>query len=199
MQEGTSIIKPREKFGSILRTFPPDHFSVRRCPQLFRLRAYTLIELVIVIALLWIMSYFLAPRITNLFPIQRETAAFKILGDIRYVRSRSIAEQVVHGIQFSIQPANNYRAFRINPGTLIKDPSRPNIDMLIQLNAGEFGGVRISAVNFQGGPEVRFDSTGTPLDINGGTLTTTGTVTIQYQGATQLIQVAPITGRVTIQ
>ena len=160
---------------------------------------FTLVELVLVIALLGIMSYFLAPRITDLFPIQRETAAFKILGDIRYVRSRAISEQVVHGIQFSVHPANNYRAFRSIPATIIKDPARPNIDMLIQLNAGEFGGVRISAVNFQGGAEVRFDSTGTPLDISGRTLATTGTVTIQYQGATQLIQVAPITGRVTIQ
>lgn len=145
------------------------------------------------------MSYFLAPRITNLFPIQRETAAFKILGDIRYVRSRSIAEQVVHGIQFSIQPANNYRAFRINPGTLIKDPARPNIDMLVQMNTAEFAGVRITAANFDGGQEIRFDSTGTPQNVSGTTLTRTGTVIIQYQGATQLIQVAPITGRVTIQ
>lgn len=114
------------------------------------------------------------------------------------MRSRAISEQTIHGIQFFVQPANNYRAFRGNPGTLIKDPARPNIDMIIQMNAGEFGGVRITTVSFQSGSEIRFDSTGTPLGASGNPLSTTGTVTIQYQGATQNIQVAPVTGRVTI-
>ncbi len=151
----------------------------------------------VIIALLGVLFVVAFPLTSTYTPVRLDGAAAKLVSDIRYAQHLAVTEKVNHGVTFSANPTNQYSVYRGTTATLVKDPFRTTNDFVVSLNAGEYAGVLLTAVNIDGGTRVEFDSQGIPYNSASTALIATGTVTLNLQGSTRTVQVAPYSGRVT--
>ena len=161
-------------------------------------KGFTLIELVMIIAILGILAVALMPKTTAEPRVRLEAECKKIALDLRYAQEMALAQQVRFGISFDT--ANEaYFVYRVNIATKARDPqTRNNFDVSFsQLN--EFKGIDISSTNFSN--KVEFDSTGAPYDGNGVILSSQGVINLQTVGGaySRTVRIEPKTGKVSIQ
>lgn len=152
---------------------------------------FTLIELVMVMVLIGILALVAFPRFENINRTRAQAAAMKLRSDLRYIQMLSMQTQQQTRVVFNAA-ADNYQlqilnlagwAAVTNPGT--------RAAYSVQLNAGEFQGVDISAADFNGGSTVIFNRLGVPADAAGTALVANGVVTLN--GAFQ-VTVSPSEG-----
>ncbi len=161
-------------------------------------KAFTLVELVILIVILGFLVLISIPNIDSYLDAKIYSCAQKINSDIRYTQYLSIAEHKSYGVEFNTS-TNYYRVYEVDTGTLAIDPySRANMELDLDTTE-EYRGVNISSVNIDSSNEIRFSSLGEPLDSSSNELSASGTIVLNYSGKSKTITVYPVTGWIEVQ
>jgi len=160
---------------------------------------FTLIELVLVIALMAILAWIAYPKIAVLSEIRLDAAARRVAADLRYAQNRSIGTRMVHGLYF--EPAlGRYTVYAPTVATPITDPGDRGRTLRVTFaQKVEYRGVAITSATFGATRAVSFDYFGVPRDSGGSDLAATGRVILTYQGQSDTVEVAPGTGAVTVR
>jgi prepilin-type N-terminal cleavage/methylation domain-containing protein len=158
-------------------------------------RGFTLIEAVLVIAILAILTYVSVVSFTPALSYKKAAAAAKIRSDIQYAQSLAMMTRQSCGITFS---GNTYTVFE-NGNTY--DPAVDPVtrqDYTISMNSSDYAGVTISS-DFGGTSVVQFDREGTPTDGSGSALPLAESSRRVTVGGDVYVVVTQNTGRVSVQ
>ena len=159
---------------------------------------FTLIELVMLIVIIGIVALASMPKAVTSQAVRLEAACQKIASDLRYAQQMSLAQQVRFGISFdTVNEA--YFVYRVNVGTVAKDPQTRNNFNVSFVTLNEFKGIDIASTNFSN--KMEFDSTGAPYDGNGVILSSQGIITVQTTGGaySRTVRIEAKTGKVSVQ
>lgn len=130
-------------------------------------KSFTLIELVMVIAVLAILAVVVIPRPVDTQALRIDMAARKVQSDIRYAQSLAVSIQKRTGVNFRTSQDDYSVSIEDPPGnwTITLDPLTKQ-DFTVQLNNGDFAGVEIELVSFNGESALVFDQWGNPYGYN---------------------------------
>jgi prepilin-type N-terminal cleavage/methylation domain-containing protein len=160
---------------------------------------FTLVELILVLAILGILAWTAYPRFAAVYEIELGAAARRLAADLRYAQGRSISARTVHGVLFE-PAAGRYTVFAPDPAHPVPDPADRGRPLRVDFGpAGRPGGIALASARFGGTPGVTFDSFGVPRDAAGRELAAPGLVVLRSGDAADTIAVAPATGRVTVR
>lgn len=153
--------------------------------------AFTLVELVIVVALLGLVAAVALPEVSLILGANVEAAALQLRADLLLARERALATRRATSVRFD--PAGGgYTLYRDDPADLVADdPIRHGIAHQRSLESGEFRGVDLVSADFGGLPRVVFDPRGRPASA--------GTVVLAAGGTTRTLTVVADTGYVDLQ
>jgi prepilin-type N-terminal cleavage/methylation domain-containing protein len=178
-------------------------------------RAYTLIELLIVIGLLGISGSLLVPHLVGRDIMAAQSAVRLVIGDVTFAQSDALAHQELRRIHF-YEDGRGYCIVRITQAELnlpfsesdtthdyINDPlakagelGRYIIDIV---NDGRFDGVFIESVEIDGaGRDLTFDELGGTI-MAGGVPGSGGTIIVASPNSRYEIEIAPFTGKMTVR
>lgn len=162
--------------------------------RLRRSGAYTLIEVLLVVAILGITSAVIVPSMLTAGEMGVQAAARVIVADLLYAQNEAIAQQASHSVVFD-NANNSYQVLDQNGNALTAEwiSGQANNYVVDFDEDRRFQGVTITAVNFGATNGVTFDSLGSPTAGGG------GSVTIQFDRQSFRINVADFTGRVTVE
>ena len=155
-----------------------------------RIRGFTLVELLIVIAIISIAALTAIPMMSSAASMQIRSAANMIAADLEYTKSMAISR----GQNFSVVFDKAGDSYRIEnqDGDVIAHPVKKGFDYVIDFRKdGRLDKVDIAAVDFDSTGKVAFDCLGSP--DNG------GNITLQAGGMTVKITVEPVTGFISIE
>ena len=148
-----------------------------------RTSAFTLIELILVIAMLGILAVAVLTLSPSISPARLDAASREIQSDIEYAKQKEMMINVVHGVQFTA--SGSFTVYRSTVATPVADPLTQQ-SMIITL-ANKYPGITIQT-NYT----IEFNNFGVPTTGGG------GSVTITDGSSTKTISVAAGTGLVTI-
>ncbi|MGE3107916.1 MAG: Tfp pilus assembly protein FimT/FimU [Phycisphaerales bacterium] len=167
-------------------------------------RAFTLLELLAVVAILGIAAAMMIPSMSETGVLRVQAAVRTVVSDITFAQSDAVAFQERRALVFD-PDTSSYTLVSV-PGNEVDpdnntmyDPTRPGGRYVVNFTDESFGGARITAVNFDGGNTLIFDALGGPVaaadsDEPG----SGGTITIVGSGSTFIVTVEAFTGRVTV-
>lgn len=168
-------------------------------------RAYTLMELLVVVAILGIAAALVVPVVSAGDPLRVQTAVRSVASDIMFAQSDALAYQQRRGIVFDID-RNRYTIVRVTSNEIdvgtdaIFRADGVGQQYMVDLDKLSDNGARISAVDFDGGNTLFFDEIGGPVSS---ALTNEpsvgGYVDLVAPEASFRIMVEPYTGRVTVE
>ncbi|MGD9688791.1 MAG: Tfp pilus assembly protein FimT/FimU [Phycisphaerales bacterium] len=167
-------------------------------------RGFTLIEMIVVIALLGLAAALVIPQLGGVHSLRVQAALRTIVSDITFAQADAIAFQQRRAMVFD--PANNrYRIVAV-PGSIIDEnntlfsPSGPNGRYVVELNTEQFAGARITGTDFDTQNTLVFDDLGSPVSTPSGEAAGRGgTITLTGSEQSYTIVVEPFTGRVTVR
>jgi len=169
-------------------------------------RAYTLIEILMVITIMGIAGALIIPAMGSTGVLKVQGALRQIVSDITFAQSDAVALQEKRAIVFD--PANSKYTLVQVPGNTIDlvantmyDSSRPDGKWVVDFTREQrFGDARITAANFgNNSPNLIFDGLGGVLaDPSSNNPGTGGTVHVTGSGAAWTMTVEAFTGRVTV-
>ncbi len=166
--------------------------------QRISLKAFTLIEIVMVIVILGVLALLAAPRFADFYFIKLRSAAVKVVSDIRYTQQYALANHDDYKIIFNTTN-NTYDCQLVSDSSYIKDPfTQGNLSVNFNTDV-QYKGIKINSATFGSGSTLRFNWQGIPQDSTGAALTSAGTVNLTYQSRSITISVGPQTGLVTMQ
>lgn len=160
-----------------------------------RAHAYTLVEVLIVVAILGIAGAMVAPAFSQTGVLRTQAAVRTIVSDITTAQSDALALQTGRAIQFSITNGS-YKIAEVRGTTVDWD-----LDLLSeQIIRGEtYGNTQITGANFGSANTLYFDELGSPESgPMSGLPASTGQLTIAGSGQIFRISVESYTGRVTV-
>ncbi len=144
---------------------------------------FTLIELVVVMAISALLAIVVTPSCSGLAGIGPATAQRQVQRDLSYARERAGATGTRAWVVFDAG-AERYSVLAENPASpgrsgaaVITDPATGR-DFVQTLNRGALAGVALQSAVFDGGAEVGFDWDGEPLNTAEGPLGADGVVTL---------------------
>jgi prepilin-type N-terminal cleavage/methylation domain-containing protein len=149
--------------------------------------AFTLTEMLVVIAILAIVAAVVLPKMVGSSDIQARSAARVLMADLEYAQSVAITSQTPITVTFSTF-SNSYAVSNAS-GPLI----HPITKKSYVVDLGEVKGmesVAIASASFGGSSYMTFDALGAPDN--------SGTVTIAAGAHTYQVNVAPVVGRITV-
>ncbi len=160
---------------------------------------FTMIEMVVVMAILAIAAAIVVPMMSSAGTMQLRAAVNMVAADLEYAKSMSISR----GQRYSVVFDKNNETYRIvdDSGTTIQHPIKKGTFLyVIDFRAdSRLSQVDIVDANFDGTDRVSFDYMGSPS--NGGSPAgplNSGVVMLRAGGATRTINVEPVTGYVSI-
>ncbi len=169
-------------------------------------RAYTLLELMIVIVLLGVAAAVVAPNLRGSEPIRVQTAVRAIASDIMFAQSDALAYQQRRAVVFD-PAANTYWIAEVTGNTVdfnadaMYKVDGPNQRFLVSIDDLSGGAAQLISADFDGLEMVVFDELGGPVaglasetPASGGSLVIGGD-----DGARFRLRVEPYTGRVTVE
>jgi len=155
-------------------------------------RAYTLVEVLIVIGILGLAGAFIVPHMLAPGTLGVQSATRSIVADLIFAQNDAMARQAVR--QVVVDPATDSYRLTDAAGTMIdarwKGGHSENYRVSFQ-DDSRFAGVDITAVNFGGDGTIAFDDVGAP--------DTGGTIELRFREHRYRITVAEFTGRVTVE
>ncbi len=157
---------------------------------------YTLVEMLIVVAVLGIAGSLVVPAFSQTDTLKVQGAVRTLVADIAIAQSDAIAFQRGRGFVFTTGESNSgYTIAEVNGNTLDVD-----LDGLEtrRIGGNQFGGAYISSVNLPNGLLV-FDELGGPVEGPGSDVAAaTGWIEITGRGEVFRLTVEAYTGRVTV-
>ena len=173
-----------------------------------RQSGYTLVEMLLVIGLLVLIAALAAPTFTDNKESKLDVATADVAGAIRFAQSEAIRTGVPHGVNADFF-TKRIKIYRLPVATPIYDVYDPltkqlyDLDFSVGQSDVTIGSIYFkfenfffptSFLGFSGG-------TGLPKYNDSGTIRMleTAFVRLDYMGAQRTINVAPMTGRVTVQ
>ncbi len=162
-------------------------------------KAFSLIELVMVIVVLGILAVAIITASTSKGSIRLHAACQRVASDLRYVQQMAIAQQVRFGISFD-PPDESYIGYRINTSNRISDPHTRG-DLEIEFDEmSQYNDIRILSTNFSGN-DIEFDSLGAPYNGSGVALSSRGIITLETADGeySKTVTIEPDTGKVSIE
>ena len=176
-----------------------------------RSRGYTLIEILVVVAVLGIAGALVIPSMGDTDVLRVQAAVRTVVADISFAQSDAIAYQQRRGIVFDTEldgdlADNGYTVVAVT-GTEINtdtdalyDPQGPDEKYIISFNDPRFSSSTIVDANFMGGPALIFDELGGPVATPDGDFPASGFVVITGADGQQFtIHVEPYSGRVRVE
>lgn len=177
-------------------------------------RGYTLVELILVIAVLGLAGALVAPRLGDRGDFDTQALVRKLVADVTFAQMDALANQELRRLQFLQDPDTGeflgWCIVRLDATEVglpydaatarhVRDALSGSGEQRFLIEEdGRFAGARVSAPGFDGGrPFLTFDELG-------GTVTpnlqpgTGGEVTIAGRTSGYLLRVAPVTGKVTV-
>lgn len=171
-----------------------------------RLRAFTMIEVMICVVILAIASAIVVPMIGNRSDLKLAAATRTLIADLQYAQNLAIATRDPVYVRFE---ANKYTLFT-RAGTVSTTLTHP-IDrspFVVQLGStspvGTLRSIAMAKPNFGSGVYVvGFDSLGAPLLLDEATSTktspaTAAAVTLTCDSLSQVLYVEPYTGEISV-
>lgn len=171
-------------------------------------RSYTLIELLLVCAILGISGALLIPQIVGRDIMACQAAVRLIIGDITFAQSDALAHQEIRRVHFN-DDGSGYSISRVTQSQLSTpfDPDAADY-ILDPLSGGQyivniatddrFSGVSIEAVDIDsGGRDLTFDSLGGTI-TSSGTVGAGGTIVVSSANDSYTISISPFTGKITV-
>lgn len=165
-------------------------------PHATRRRAYTLVEVLIVVVLLGIASALVVPNVGSTDVLRIQSTVRAIVADINFAQSDALARQQGRAIIFD-QQNNNYAIVEVHSATL--NPSDDTIQAVNLRNGRKFHDSRIESVNFDGSNVLVFDELGGTVTAPASTTPSSGgSLIISGSNSRFRINVEAYTGRVSV-
>lgn len=173
---------------------------------------YTLIELLIVIAILGISSALLVPYMVNRDTMNVQSAVRRVIGDLSFAQSDALAHQQLRRVHFypdghgycitRIADADLSQPFNQATADYVRDPlAGPGSggDYIVDFSVDErFKGIAIESSSIDGnGHDLHFDSMGGTI-MSGGVPGTGGNVVLASGPERYRISISPFTGKLTV-
>ncbi len=158
---------------------------------------FTLVELLIVIAIIAIAALTAIPMMSSAASVQIRSAANMLTADLEYAKSMSISR----GQNFSVVFDKNTESYWIEDqdDNIISHPVKKGFDYVIDFqNDGRLDKVDIVDVDFDGTSEVIFDYLGSPYN-GSDTPLNSGVINLQAGGTTATVRVEAVTGFISIE
>lgn len=160
---------------------------------------FTMIELLIVVAILGIAAAIVVPMASSAGSMQLRAAANMVAADLEYAKSMSISR----GQRYAIVFDKNTETYRITDkdGVTISHPVRIRSPFVVDFrNDGRLSQVDIADVTFDGASAVSFDYLGSPGSGAGSSPPplNSGTITLQAGGVVKSVKVEAVTGYISI-
>lgn len=171
---------------------PPAGRHHLSCPQ----KAFTLIEVLMVIVILAIAAAMVVPMVSSAASMQLRSAANMIAADLEYAKSMAITK----GQNYCVAFDKNTETYRIEDqtGSVIPHPVKKGFDYLIDFrNDSRLSRVDIIGADFDATNKVKFDYLGSPYNGNDNPLNS-GVINLQAGAATATVTVEPVTGYISI-
>ncbi len=156
---------------------------------------FTMIEIVVVMAILAIAAAIVVPMMSSAGTMQLRAAVNIVAADLEYAKSMSVSR----GQRYSVVFDKNTETYWIidDSGTVIKHPVNQG-DYRVNFRAdSRLRQVDVVDASFNGTDRVSFDYMGSPFDGTGAPLNS-GVVTLRAAGTTRTVTVEPVTGYVSI-
>lgn len=181
------------------------------------IRGYTLIELIVVVALLGIAGAMLVPRLVDADTFSVQAAARTVIADFTFAQNDAWSAQGVRRVQFLRDENNDVRGYAIlapNPeGTYDQQFDPDNADYLAHPTAvgtgglfivdfdldSRFSGVEIESVDFEGRDWIAFDALGGPIGPSYQPSTAGGEIRLRGASGAYLIHLSGFTGKISLQ
>ncbi|MBI5701647.1 prepilin-type N-terminal cleavage/methylation domain-containing protein [Candidatus Saganbacteria bacterium] len=163
-------------------------------------RGFTMIELVVVIAILALVVLGSSLYTNFINSIKIDGAASKLAADIRYAQSMSMSTATWYGVSIEANPQNRYMIYSTTgiADSIIEDPARFGSNFIV--NTLQDFNASISSVNIGGGRKVEFSPLGAPYsDKLGQLITAEGIISLMSGSYSKTVRITPNTGRVNIQ
>jgi len=160
---------------------------------------FTLVELLIVIAIIMIAALTAIPMMSSAASVQIRSAANMLAADLEYAKSMAISR----GQNYSVVFDKDTESYRIEDqsGTVIQHPVKKGFNYIVDFqNDSRLNKVDIVDADFDTTSEVKFDYFGSPY--NGGSPPTplnSGVIRLQAGGTTTTVTVEAVTGFISIQ
>ena len=172
---------------------------MRKSATTRRSKAYTLIEVLIVVTIMGLAAAIIVPNMMQGGTLGVQAGARMIIADLLFAQNEAMAQQSTRRIVFDTDN-NSYRVEKYDSGAtawvLEFNPSagmgndQENYEVSFE-DDGRFKGIEIVTADFNGGSIIEFDDLGNP--------SSGGTVLLRFEDHEYEITVAPFTGRVTVE
>jgi type IV fimbrial biogenesis protein FimT len=164
-----------------------------------RNRGFTLVELLIVVAIISIAALTAIPMMSSAASMQIRSAANMLAADLEYAKSLAISRAQNFSVVFDAA-SDTYR-IEDQYGNVLPHPVKKGFDYIIDFqNDGRLDKVDIISVDFDSTSQVKFDYLGSPYNgSNSNNALNSGVVNLQAGGITTTVTVEPVTGFVSIQ
>lgn len=171
---------------------PPCCFSRRgKC------RAFTLIEIMIVVVIIAIAAMTAIPIMTSATSFQLRSAANMIAADLEYAKTIAISRGQIFSVVFD-QATESYR-IEDQDGAVIAHPVKKGFDYVVDFkNDSRLSKVDIEDVDCDTTSVVKFDYLGSPKNGNNDPLNS-GVISLRAGQMTTTINIEPVTGFISIQ
>ncbi len=167
-------------------------------------RAYTLIEMLLVVAILGIMGAILVPSLGDAQVLRVQAAVRTIVSDITFAQTDALGYQARRAIVFDVEH-NSYSVCEVidSGGGVTYEPlyysAGDSGRYIVSFDAKQFDGSVITEAGFDDDTVLIFDELGTPvLTATGATAGAGGSVYVEGNGSTFRIDVSAYTGKVTV-
>ncbi|MGQ0627059.1 MAG: pilus assembly FimT family protein [Phycisphaerales bacterium] len=167
-------------------------------------RAFTLIEMLVVVAVLGIAGALIIPAMGSVGTLRVQAALRTVVSDLTFAQADAIAFQEKRALVFDTEDNSYYVAAvpgtTINEENILYNPAGPANRYRVDLKQNNFAGARISGADFGGKAWIIFDDLGAPItDLDNDTPGPGGMLTLTGSDQTYRIVVEPFTGRVTVR
>jgi len=181
--------------------------SYKRSPREFS-RAFTLVEILVVVTILGIAAAVVVPQMGTRGDLKAAAAARMIMADLIYAQNRAISTQTKHYVTFST--GTTPKTYRIvtsmSPLVDITHPITKASNYLVTFGTSPgLTDITLGAVSFEGKTTIAFDELGVPYYYDAGTNTTTAlstsggsTIAVVCGTFTLTISIEPYTGEIKV-